>query len=324
MSNGKMWPKVNADKRANWPDEIAKSVAQYNDWYLKFAPDAYQRARTETKAVVKEALEGSDYGSKISAELLKGRPDFLFVLRMMTAPPLARDRLTGLSGVPKALVDAMENNHCVPPRMAGEVLAGNLQKLGAVMTKMADPELLPWIRENRRPRADELAGALLVLGDRVCRAVADPIIRNAQEARQLAVLEKYLVARGYARLPDAQRSLVFAMPAKTFAFRFNVPGKNEEGASVNMPMDAVVMPAGKAAVPLLIEAKSAGDFTNVNKRRKEEATKIQQLKAAHGDRVRFILFLCGYFDDAYLGYEAAAGIDWFWEHRPDDLAKFGI
>ena len=31
-------------------------------------------------------------------------------------------------------------------------------------------------------------------------------------------------------------------------------------------------------LPLLIEAKSAADFTNVNKRRKEEATKMNQLR----------------------------------------------
>jgi hypothetical protein len=316
--------KVNADKRTQWPDEIKRSVAQYNDWYLRFAPDAYQKARNETKAVVKQALEGSEFGRSIVPQLLQEHPDFLFVLRMMTAPPLARDRLTGLSGVPKPLVDCMENDRCVPPRMAPGVLAENLRRLGGVMTTMADPELLPWIRHNRKPTPDELAGALLVLGDRVCRAVADPIIRNAQEARQLGVLESFLVARDYKQIPNGQRVTAFEMPAKTFAFRLNVPGQDESGSSVNMPMDAVVMPANRKAGPLLIEAKSAGDFTNVNKRRKEEATKIQQLKTAHGDKVRFILFLCGYFDENYLGYEAAAGIDWFWEHRPDDLSKFGI
>jgi hypothetical protein len=31
--------------------------------------------------------------------------------------------------------------------------------------------------------------------------------------------------------------------------------------------------------------------------------------------VEFILFLCGYFDSGYLGYEAAEGIDWIWAHR---------
>ena len=77
-------------------------------------------------------------------------------------------------------------------------------------------------------------------------------------------------------------------------------------------------------LPLLIEAKSAGDFTNVNKRRKEEAIKITQLKATYGEQVVFVLFLCGYFDAAYLGYEAAEGIDWIWEHRIEDLDQLGI
>ncbi len=77
-------------------------------------------------------------------------------------------------------------------------------------------------------------------------------------------------------------------------------------------------------MPLLIEAKSAGDYANTNKRRKEEATKFRQLTSTYGDDVRFVLFLCGYFDAGYLGYEAAEGIDWVWEHRMDDLAKFGI
>jgi hypothetical protein len=74
----------------------------------------------------------------------------------------------------------------------------------------------------------------------------------------------------------------------------------------------------------MIEAKSAGDFTNVNKRRKEEAAKVQQLRRKHGAATRFVLFLCGYFDSGYLGYEAAEGIDWVWEHRMDDLVEFGI
>ena len=33
---------------------------------------------------------------------------------------------------------------------------------------------------------------------------------------------------------------------------------------------------------------------------------------------------CGYFDAAYLGYEAAEGIDWIWEHRAQDLDQLGI
>ncbi len=98
------------------------------------------------------------------------------------------------------------------------------------------------------------------------------------------------------------------------------------GRSVNISVDAVVMPRGakKGQLPLLVEAKSAGDFTNVNKRRKEEMAKMNQLRRTYGDKVQFILFLCGYFDSGYLGYEAAEGIDWVWEHRIDELAEFGL
>jgi type II restriction enzyme len=77
-------------------------------------------------------------------------------------------------------------------------------------------------------------------------------------------------------------------------------------------------------LPLLFEAKSAGDFTNTNKRRKEEAAKMSQLRGNYGRGLQFNLFLCGYFDSGYLGYEASEGIDWVWEHRIDDLVKFGI
>ena len=78
-----------------------------------------------------------------------------------------------------------------------------------------------------------------------------------------------------------------------------------------------------SGLPILIEAKSAGDFTNTNKRRKEEAVKIAQLVQTCGKDVEFILFLCGYFDTGYLGYEAAEGIDWIWEHRISDLDQLG-
>jgi len=77
-------------------------------------------------------------------------------------------------------------------------------------------------------------------------------------------------------------------------------------------------------LPIFIEAKSAGDYTNTNKRRKEEATKVRQLVDHYGDRVRFVLFLCGYFSSGFLGYEAAEGIDWVWEHRVEDLMELGL
>lgn len=91
-----------------------------------------------------------------------------------------------------------------------------------------------------------------------------------------------------------------------------------------MPIDVVVCTTKNTGYPLLLECKSAGDFTNTNKRRKEEAIKMAQLRETYGNDIKFCLFLCGYFDTGYLGYEAAEGIDWIWEHRISDLEKLGI
>jgi hypothetical protein len=114
------------------------------------------------------------------------------------------------------------------------------------------------------------------------------------------------------------------MPAGTFSFRMNVVvGKSHK---VKIPVDVVIKrKKGRLReLPILVEAKSAGDFTNVNKRRKEEAMKMTQLRDAYGQHLQFILLLCGYFDSGYLGYEAAEGIDWVWEHRISDFDKLGI
>ena len=166
------------------------------------------------------------------------------------------------------------------------------------------------------------------MADRLCGAVANPIIRNAQEKRQLAAIDKWLAALGfmYENMPAGKGITYNELQPGTYSFRLNLPVEQEETVkTVNLPVDAVVMSkaAKEGELPLLIEAKSAGDFTNVNKRRKE-ATKMNQLRRTYGDNVRYILFLCGYFDSGYLGYEAAEGIDWVWEHRIDDLGEFGL
>lgn len=144
----------------------------------------------------------------------------------------------------------------------------------------------------------------------------------------MELIGKWLEARGYRPLPSGSGIRFDAMPAATYAFHVNVPTKFERNSeeSVNVSIDVAIMRkrAVQGDLPLLIEAKSAGDFTNVNKRRKEEAMKISLLKRTYGDKVEYSLFLCGYFDSGYLGYEAAEGIDWVWEHRIDDLAGVGL
>ncbi len=168
------------------------------------------------------------------------------------------------------------------------------------------------------------ATASTIVADRLCGAVSDPIIRNAQEKRQLAMIAEYLQQRGYRQKAHPAGTPLSQMEPGTFAFRTNLIVGSQ--LKVNIPIDVVIQrqaprPGG---LPILIEAKSAGDFTNTNKRRKEEAVKIAQLQQVYGKDVEFILFLCGYFDSGYLGYEAAEGIDWIWEHRISDFDQLGI
>ena len=210
--------------------------------------------------------------------------------------------------------------------MAAASLNADLIKIGETIKKLADPDIFVWLQRKKPGTEEEVQRAATIVADRLCGAVADPIIRNAQEKRQLALARKWLETRGYSLLKNGSGVKLDKFPKGTFAFRFNIPVYLEDEHKVNIPIDIIIKPknAADGEFPILFEAKSAGDFTNVNKRRKEEATKMSQLRRTYGKKVSFNLLLCGYFDSGYLGYEAAEGIDWVWEHRIDDLSLFGI
>ena len=296
----------------------------YNEWFMGFAPAAFRETRIKTTRAVEDTLHKTKNLMDVTTSLLREHPGVLPTLRMSTCPPIAVDRLVGLARVPKNLVGRMEQGR-LPRKMPLASLELELEKIGAIIERMADPDIFVWLEARRAATEAEVHRAATIVADRLCGAVANPIIRNAQERRQLAAIGAWLEPRGYTRLPEGIK--YDDMPPGTYSFRLNVPTKADGRTSgVNIPIDAAVMPrsAKPGAVPLMIEAKSAGDFTNTNKRRKEEAQKINQLRHTFGNGVRFVLFLCGYFDSGYLGYEAAEGIDWVWEHRIDDLAQLVI
>jgi XamI restriction endonuclease len=284
---------VNRDKPDRWKGDIVKSVDMYNDWFMKFAPKAFRETRIQTTKDVVATLHSTGNLTNIKPATIRDHPEILPTLRMSTCPPLAVDRLIGLAGVSTNLVKRMELEKKLPPRMSDASVDAELARIAAIIHKMADPDIFVWLSREDQPATEtEIYRAATIVADRLCGAVANPIIRNAQEKRQLAAIKEWLEARGYQHLPSGD-------------------GVNPKKAK-------------KGKFPVFFEAKSAGDFTNTNKRRKEEAVKMAQLRSTYGNKVQFNLFLCGYFDSGYLGYEAAEGIDWVWEHRIDDLALFGI
>lgn len=316
---------VNADKPDQWREDIARSVDMYNSWFMAYAPQAYRDARKAANEQVEQLFAITDNLRHLDAVVLEQHLAILPLLRMATAPPIARDRLSGLAHVPSHVIASMEDTQLPPSRMTKDAIQHMVAALVAIIYPLLDQDMLPWLDRNAPPTQYEIGQAVAIIADRRCGTAADPLIRTAQEKRQLATLASWLEQHGYLRAKPTS-GMIETMTAGTYCFRYIVTGLQENGSEVRIPIDAIIMPhtASTGMLPLFIEAKSAGDFANTNKRRKEEGMKVAQLRRRYGTSVQFILFLCGYFDTPYLQYEAAEDIDWIWEHRLDDLALFGV
>lgn len=319
--------KINRDKVDKWKEDVQRSVDLYNTWFLEFVPETYRNTRINETLKVEESMKKLDDMKNITPTLLMEEPAIVEVLRMCTAPPIASDRLLGLSGLSMTapgFVKTLEKGRL--PRITARSkvsLEEGLKAICHTITKMLDKGVFTWVEEGRTPDEKERYRASTIIADRLCGSVSNPIIRNAQEERQLTKISEYLENKGYKR-SDA-KSFTEMKPG-TYSFRFNVPGQQPDGGTVNIPVDTVIKRKSSSEddMPILIECKSAGDFANTNKRRKEETQKLANLKNAYGDDVEYFLFLCGYFDASYLGYSAAEGIDWIWEHRMEDFEQLGL
>ncbi|WEV50079.1 XamI family restriction endonuclease (plasmid) [Acinetobacter sp. ESL0695] len=313
---------VNRTQVDRWKEDVRASIDFYNSWFMEFAPKAFRDTRNITITSVSNSIVHTNNLLNISIDVLKNNPEILPILRMCTCPPIARDRLIGLGDINPNLVKTMELNSRLPKLLSSEKLDIELKKIVSIIQHLLDPDIFPWVAVKDNPTENDVFRASSIIADRLCGSLSDPIIRNAQEKRQLAAIRQWLEQKGYVEFKSVPGSQFMEMPAGTFSFRMNVPVFKED-KKTNMPIDAVIKPIGSDldTYPLLFEAKSAGDVTNTNKRRKEEAIKMQQLRHTYGDNINFNLFLCGYFDSGYLGYEASEGIDWVWEHS---LAQFGI
>ncbi len=316
---------LNRNNPDNWKQDISKSVDFYNQWFLKFAPKTFRETRIQTTKEVEIALIKTNNLLDLSPATLIESPGILSMLRMSTCPPIARDRLIGLSYVSPNVVKSLELNK-LPKKMSNENLFQELTKICEILKKLFDPDIFTWLDNGKIPDKIEIERVSTIIADRLCGSIADPIVRNAQEKRQFLTMQSWLEKRNYRRIKNNEVKDFRELPNGTFDFHFNIPVKINRQKPVNIPVDIIIKPhtSGKSNLPILIEAKSAGDFTNVNKRRKEEAVKMSQLRATYGDEIQYLLLLCGYFDSGYLGYEAAEGIDWVWEHSMDDFSKIGL
>jgi hypothetical protein len=181
---------INRDKPDLWKADIKASVDLYNRWFMQFAPEAFRNERKRATTGVEEMLRITCNFRCVTADLLKANPAMLPALRMACCPPIARDRLTGLSYASKSLVNKMDCEGKIPSRMEKDELTRQLTQIGNTVEKLADKDIMIWLGENRDAKKDELKRAASIIADRLCGANADPIIRNTQEKRQLALIRE--------------------------------------------------------------------------------------------------------------------------------------
>jgi len=91
----------------------------------------------------------------------------------------------------------MEKDDCLPPQMSKAVQEKAVQQMIAMIVRLVDVDIFTWLSENRDPTRQEVYRAATIVADRLCGAKANPIIRNAQERRQLNRIKVWLEARHF-------------------------------------------------------------------------------------------------------------------------------
>jgi len=145
---------VNLDKPQRWKTDTRLSVDEYNRWFLEYAPAAYRETRSRAAAYVEDILLRTDHLRRLTIDLLFEHPDALEMLRMSTAPPIARDRLAGLAQVSKSLIENMERNRRISPRLSEVLVRQQLERITAVITHLLDRDILFWFNGDSEPTVE--------------------------------------------------------------------------------------------------------------------------------------------------------------------------
>ena len=114
------------------------------------------------------------------------------------------------------LMDADLSHHpkFIPPmiqRMKETKVDKQLAAIGDVISRLLDHDILPWLTSEEDGTEEVIFRAATVIADRLCGAISDPIIRNAQEQRQLTLISQWLEARGYSKIELGSKMTVDAL-----------------------------------------------------------------------------------------------------------------
>lgn len=306
--------RINANRPQLWKTDIAASVDQFNQWFMRFAPEAFRSTRFTTTEHVKTALLATRDLRSLDTATLKTNPGALPTLRMCTAPPLAVDRLVGLSGANKSLIGCMEEGK-LSSRMKAELLDENLSKVSRVLLKLLDRDIFPWLDAGTVPTDHERDRASTIVADRLCSAVAQNLLKIIRRQHQLRNLRSILDSMGYRRVIDPNDA---GLNGKSGSYRENVSVPLAMGRDALLPTDVIVQPT-RLSKPVILQIESFWNHHDGARRMRRAVKKYRAFRRTYGSSFSFILFLGGIVDVGALGRIAAESLDWVWQHRIGQL-----
>lgn len=305
---------MNSKLPESWEADRVLAKEEIINWLAEAISTAHSRSVIEAKITESFALLESleDLSKAIVAN-----PRILTALRALTRRDIGTSQTATFLGVGTSMFESIEREERPVKPIAS--------RIEALLRKELDESLAPWILEGRKPTDAERTRSVIVAADRILRRSTSTELRYKHEPRQLSKLESFLKSRGYTEvqgknITDPRND----MKQGTFAFRVNIDGTTVDGVTLKQNVDTLIMPISKSGnfLPIFLEAKSMTDEVNPNKRQKEEAQKVDNVRRrwqTSEEKLNFVLLLGGTVPRRYLEVEAGSGLDWIWEHRVQDL-----
>jgi len=309
-------PLMNAKSSENWESDRVVAKEQIIDWLAITTSTKNSRSILENQITL--VLDELARLNSVEKAIVKN-PRILTSLRSLTRRDIGTSQIATFLGVGTSMYEAIER--------AEKPVAPILSGIVSLLEKELDESLAPWIVENRNPAKEEMNRSVIVAADRILKRSTSTELRYKHEPRQLDKLKGYLDSKGYSEVSGTGISNPRKdMKPGSYAFRVNIDGLTIDGVTLKQNVDTLIMPFSKSSglLPIFLEAKSMTDEVNPNKRQKEEAQKVDNVRRKWQDkseRLNFVLLLGGTVPRRYLEVEAGSGLDWIWEHRVNDLDK---
>lgn len=287
--------------------DLDAAAVLYRRLWLQEAQGAFSSARDEAAAALRGALSATDGLRSGVSGLIAERPEVLDLLSAACDPPLARDKLALLSGVPAHRVVALAAGEPVASaRGSVRRACEDLPALAGTLVRHLPADAAPWLPESRPPTDAEAERFCAVAADRVaCRSLGS----RAAEGVVLAgerMAAAWLDEAGYSDRGGI-RSLS-ELPERSYARLASREG-------------GLFARAGEGGAPLHLHVKVLADAPAASK------ASGPLLKAAGRDAddgAGSVFVLCGCIGAAAVARISDAGLRYAWLHDLDGLRTCGL